>query len=376
MPILLAILCIKNRLYCFSHCMKVRSFITHKLCEHYADCQDRFSINEDTRTIAVSDGMSQSIFPDYWAEILSNQYANEGHCDEEDRIKLCSSWLQRVEEYRDEQVRLGKNPWKLNNFLAAHKGAGATICGIRFENATDWKGDVLGDSCIIEIDIEKNTINILSSEEKAFDYYPDYYDSFPEKKGRGIIKSFSGEISPNKLLLLVSDPFSEFIYKNKTDCKDYIQQILQLSSHSDFCTLVDDWREKGMHNDDSTLCVIEFDNSLKMNVVYKDDISILIKNEEEIVESLVAQEVSLPNNVSSEQKQEESFVKKNLEGNKTVVPDKLQVFYTKVLSALDSLLNKKKGKRLLPNREIIKKQDIIEIRNWIAKEYERLTLSE
>lgn len=356
--------------------MKIKAFITHKLCEHYADCQDRFGINVDSRIIAVSDGMSQSIFPDYWAEILAGQYANEGHCDEEDRIRLCSNWLQRVEEYRDEQVKLGKNPWKLNNFLAAHKGAGATICGVRFDNATDWKGEVLGDSCIIEVDVEKNTINILSSEVKAFDYYPDYYDSFPEKKGRGVIKSFSGEIGPNKLLLLVSDPFSEFIDKNKTDCKDYIQQILQLGGHSDFCTLVDEWREKGMHNDDSTLCVIEFDNSLEFNVVYKDDISILIKDEEEIVESLVAQEAPLPNNDGSEQKKEKSFIEKNLEENKTVGPDKLQLFLNKVINALDSLLTKKKGNKFLSNRDIIKKQDIVEIKKRIEKEYKRLTKKE
>ena len=351
--------------------MKIRSFITHKLCEHYADCQDRFSINIDNRIIAVSDGMSQSIFPDYWAELLANQYANEGHCNEEDRVRLCSNWLQRVEEYRDEQIRHGKNPWKLNNFLSAHKGAGATICGVRFENATDWKGDVLGDSCIIEVDIENYTINILSSEEKAFDYYPDYYDSFPEKKGRGIIKSFSGEICPNKLLLLVSDPFSEFIDKNKTDCKDYIQQILQLCSHSNFCTLVDDWREKGMHNDDSTLCIIEFDNRLEFNIEYQDDISFLIQKENEEVEPAVVLKAPPPDKDSTEQV--DSFDKNDKEESKTVQSDKLQDFYNKVIKELNALLSKRNKKWPPLNKESISKRDISDLKNRVTKEYERLT---
>lgn len=47
--------------------MKIRAFITHKLSEHYSECQDRFCINRDNHAIAVSDGMSQSVFPDYWA---------------------------------------------------------------------------------------------------------------------------------------------------------------------------------------------------------------------------------------------------------------------------------------------------------------------
>lgn len=65
--------------------MKIRAFITHKLKENYSECQDRFCINSDSHTIAVSDGMSQSVFPDYWAEILSSFYATNGHCTDEDR---------------------------------------------------------------------------------------------------------------------------------------------------------------------------------------------------------------------------------------------------------------------------------------------------
>ena len=159
--------------------MKVRAFITHKLCERYADCQDRFCINEDNRRIGLSDGMSQSIFPDYWAELLSKQYADEGHCYEEDRIRLCGSWMQRVNKYREEQINIGKDPWRLDNFIAAHKGAGATICGVSFENATDWKGNVLGDSCIIKVNTKGWNVEILTSEDKTFDSFPDFYDRFP-----------------------------------------------------------------------------------------------------------------------------------------------------------------------------------------------------
>ena len=259
--------------------MKVRAFITHKMCEQYADCQDRFCINEDNRRIGLSDGMSQSIFPDYWAEILSKQYSDEGHCDEEDRKKLCALWLKRVMAYLQEQKDKGIDPWRAENSIAARKGAGATICGVYFENATDWKGDVLGDSCIIKVNTKNWAIEILTSEDKAFDSFPDFYDSYPEKLGRGTIKSFEGRISPDDMLLLVSDPFSEYFAKNKENAKELIEQIQRLRNHEGYCKLVNDWRAKGMHNDDSTLCIVEFDNRIDFDIQYRDIIADLIEKE-------------------------------------------------------------------------------------------------
>lgn len=259
--------------------MKVRAFITHKMCEQYADCQDRFCINEDNRRIGLSDGMSQSIFPDYWAEILSKQYSDEGHCDEEDRKKLCALWLKRVMAYLQEQKDKGIDPWRAENSIAARKGAGATICGVYFENATDWKGDVLGDSCIIKVNTKNWAIEILTSEDKAFDSFPDFYDSYPEKLGRGTIKSFEGRISPDDMLLLVSDPFSEYFAKNKENAKELIEQIQRLRNHEGYCKLVNDWRAKGMHNDDSTICIIEFDNRIDFDIQYQDKIVDLIEKE-------------------------------------------------------------------------------------------------
>lgn len=358
--------------------MKIRAFITHKMCEQYADCQDRFCINEDNRYIALSDGMSQSIFPDYWAEILAEQYAKEGHCDEEDRKRLCNLWMQRVIKYRNEQIELGKDPWKLDNFLASHKGAGATICGVRFENATDWKGDVLGDSCIIKVNTKVWTIEILTSEEKAFDSFPDFYDSFAEKPGRGTIKPFEGCISPDDIILLVSDPFSEYFYKNKEQIEELVGQILRLTNHEDYCKLVDDWRVKGMHNDDSTLCIIEFDGDINMSVKHQDRISILMEEEkkEVKVETSVVQNDVLSNEKSSEQKIVDTIEEKESKKIKTSPSVDLQAFFIKVIKELDTLISKFNKKKPFLNKDNIKKHDIMEIRDRLTKEYENLTTSD
>ena len=371
--------------------MKVRAFITHKLCESYADCQDRFNINENNRIIGLSDGMSQSIFPDYWAEILSEQYAKEGHCDEEDRKRLCPIWMQRVIQYRNRQIEAGKNPWKLDNFLATHKGAGATICGVRFENATDWKGDVLGDSCIIRVNKKDWSIDVLSSEERAFDSYPDYYDSFPERAGRGTIKPFEGSIGPDDLLLLVSDPFSEYLTNNNENIKELIEKVLCLDSHASFCNLVDDWRNLGMHNDDSTLCIIEFDNRIDFNIQYQDKIEDLIANEnnkasEESV-PIVNQEqtVQSENNITEDNKNDinnnQSNLVESIEENEAAdesgLEGKIIEIRNWILNKIDDILkghtkpNHYNSRFHSPNKGIPKKK-IEQIRNDIVAYFDQM----
>jgi phage-related protein len=319
--------------------------------------------------------MSQSIFPDYWAEILAEQYAKEGHCDDEDRKRLCSLWIQRVIKYRDEQIKLGKDPWKLDNFLASRKGAGATICGVRFENATDWKGDVLGDSCIIKINTKDWIIEILTSEEKAFDSFPDFYDSYAEKPGRGTIMSFEGSISPDDILLLVSDPFSEYIANNKENAQELIGELQKIGNHKDYCKLVDDWRAKGMHNDDSTLCVIEFDGDINMNVKHQDKISILMEEEkkEEKVEISVVQNEVLLDEESSEQKIMDTIEENESKEVKTSQSGDLQVFFNIVIKELEALISRF-NKRY--KKDNIKKNDIMKIRERLTKEYENLATSD
>lgn len=313
--------------------MKVRAYITHKQSEHYSDCQDRFCINEANKTLAVSDGMSQSIFPEYWAEILSMQYAKTGHCSEEDRISLCADWMKKVEDYLHEQESQGKNPWRLKNNIAARSGAGATICGIQFKNAKDWTGDVLGDSCIIEISKKDWKAKILSSEKKAFDSHPDFYDSFQEKKGCGKIQQFNGSLSYDNILLLVSDPFSEYFDKHKDNCKDLAEQVLSLKSHEDFCKLVSEWRDKGMHNDDSTLCIVEFDGKCEFDIQTQDNIQELIEAENH--ENL---ELSEPLTIEPPTEEINSVETKADRNNATIYQ-----YHTVVIEEIDRILQNAKG---------------------------------
>ena len=228
--------------------MVIRAYITHKQAELFADCQDRFGVNTNTKSIAVSDGMGSTWQQKIWAQLLVDTYTdNTDWYPSNDTIKpLCQTWrakvayfIQNLKETNAPENMIYRNE---RNF-AEGRSAGATFVGIRF-NGNEWSGSVLGDSCLIEWygnEVKFNT----SQDSETFDSYPDYFDSDASKEGKGIPKPIEGVLSEGKYLLLVSDPFSEFLleHSKQGDIAKYLQQLLSLTAHDDFETLVCEWRK-------------------------------------------------------------------------------------------------------------------------------------
>lgn len=257
--------------------MIIRAFITHKKAEKFVDCQDRFGVNPDTKSLAVSDGMGASWQQKIWAQILVEEFIRSKDWEpSHDTIKpLCSLWRNKVEasiahlkESNAPQNLIFRN----ERSLAEGRSAGATFVGIRFFN-NEWKGSVLGDSCLIDWN-GKEAIFYTSQEGDEFDSYPDYFDSDQNKSGKGTPLTINGTLTKESHLLLVSDPFSDFLLEKKKqeNIAEYISQLLSISNHEDFEKLVDDWRHIGMHNDDTTLVIVEDDNKDNFIVVHEDSI--------------------------------------------------------------------------------------------------------
>lgn len=262
--------------------MLISAFITHKKAEHYSDCQDRFSINPDTKSIALSDGMSQSIFQKYWAEILVESFTkNQDWEPNRESVKeLSSIWKTKVDEYIENQKREGKATWRVERSLMDGHSAGATFLGIRF-TGLNWEGSVLGDSCLVLVN-DNQIKEIYSSEDvEVFDNYPDFFDSNPQKEGKGTPKQISGSLKRGDSLLLVSDPFSDFLLKNKGTAEEAIlvDRLLGVNSPTEFEEVVEQWRNKGMHNDDSTLVIIKSDGTEDFTILHEDNIQTLIEEE-------------------------------------------------------------------------------------------------
>ena len=243
--------------------MRVRAFITPKDHETFDDCQDRFSINPETGSLAVSDGMSQSLFPKYWAQLLAVRYTSEkGWQPTHDNVRqLAPLWRSMVDRKIDEMRSGGGNPWRTENMLADGFSAGATLVGLRLDGMS-WVCDVLGDSCMVVLEDNKIKEIYSSMDISHFDNYPEYFDSHPERQGKGEPKSFSGVFEQSQTALLVSDAMGEFLSKIREDKNQtaYVRDLLNVESADEFEILVEWWRKNGMHNDDTTAVVVSFDD--------------------------------------------------------------------------------------------------------------------
>ena len=270
--------------------MIIKAFITHKQAELFADCQDRFGVNPDTKSISVSDGMGSTWQQKIWAQLLVEAYTqSDTWVPSIESIKpLCSSWQSQVEAFiqhlKDTNAPLNM-VYRNERNLAEGRSAGATFVGIRF-NGYKWTSTVLGDSCLIEWNGTEAKFH-TSQDVEAFDSYPDYFDSDASKEGKGTPKDINGVISVGKFLFLVSDPFSEFLleHSKQGNIGQYIEELLALTSHDGFEALVNDWRKEGMHNDDTTLVIVEYDNSKVLTINHEDNIVKMVEEERVIQES-------------------------------------------------------------------------------------------
>ena len=266
--------------------MVIRAFITHKIAESFSACQDRFGINADTKSIAVSDGMGSTWQQKIWAQLLVDEFAGSNDwLPDIDSIKpLCQKWREKVDAFIQHLKDTNAPKYLVNmnmRSLLEGRSAGATFVGIRFNEKT-WSGSVLGDSCLIEWNRHEAKF-YTSQNVESFDNFPDYFDSNVLKEGKGTPKLIDGVLADGNYLLLVSDPFSDFLLER---CKQnsgmqYISELLEISSHEEFETLVARWRKEGMHNDDTTLVIVENDNSNDFIIDKKDDIDTFIEKEKE-----------------------------------------------------------------------------------------------
>lgn len=341
--------------------MKIRAYIYHKRAEKYSDCQDCFGINSQNNRIAVSDGMSQSIFPQWWAKILVDEYLNNGHIPQ-DILPLQKKWqdMLRNEIERREKEAIAnpkRDPWRLKNLLAEKSGAGATLCGLTL-GKDEWTCECLGDSCIITINHD-DTLNIYTSQVGEFGNHPDYFDSFKTGRGEPLCKTVNRDV---RALIMVTDPFAELFQLNENNL-DFIKarfnELQNLTTHESFTELVEKWRDEfGMHNDDSTLILIEELTNPEFSIDHSDNLTTLCDIETGVLQNnSPSHQIIIPkstkegintngNDISKEDPQIESY----------------EEVYLRFINALESLL------AFYPKRNKSKKG----VKVWILKKISSL----
>ncbi|MDR1407187.1 MAG: protein phosphatase 2C domain-containing protein [Tannerella sp.] len=247
---------------------KISTFITHKMAESMADCQDAYAIHAGNRAVAIADGVSESLFPKVWAEILTASFVSDGafRLDADEKVaRARAQWrrffVDRVESRMAEDSPLS---WYLERCLAEEKSAGSTLVGIR---ATDGGVDyeALGDSCLVAVRdgcIESLITSMPDGE--AFGNQPDYIDSHPAHGMRGTPRTGALAMSPGDKLFLATDALAERFDAERAAPdrgRSFVEAIDRLRTACDFEQFVHALRRDGMADDDTTLVCIEWEHS-------------------------------------------------------------------------------------------------------------------
>lgn len=268
--------------------INIRGYITHKEAEKYSDCADRYAANISNNRFAIADGVSKSFFPDYWADILVNEFVSYD-LDKELSIENCQKiWLNKVAE----KVNAPDVKWYTKNAFIRQESGLATFVGLRIEN-DKWFASALGDSFLFFVPNGYKGFDDwtkLSSKPLpvVFDSFPDYYSS--RNKQHGEIQKIEHSIVEGTFYLM-TDALSEWVFNKKEEAIKEINEKWQ--NQEDFERSITELRFLNvLNNDDSAILIISLENDGRNRLTYGD---VNIQNLIELVENEKVSEVEMPN---------------------------------------------------------------------------------
>ena len=154
----------------------IKAFIAPHIEEKYALCQDRFYIDTNKLFFSVSDGVSSSLFPTYYAKLISSYYDNnQVSLSKTDAERIFGLWKSYMDDLlqKDKLGRGTSQRYKRGETPSATYG--------RFdikkdqENKWRWNVAVLGDCSILHLNIKENGFKpihvILSGKKFQSDAY-------------------------------------------------------------------------------------------------------------------------------------------------------------------------------------------------------------
>lgn len=243
----------------------IKAFITHKRSEKFADCQDSYSISLEHSSISVADGMTQSMLPKVWADLLTKEFTEDITFTLSDMDKvnaLRDKWKLYFKNELDRQVRENvPTAWIMENHYNDNRSAGATFVGTRFlEDKVEY--EILGDSCVVLVN-NGRIVNVISSKQVGdeFDNYPDYIDSSKQIGEKGFVNKGEFPFRKGDEIIIVTDALSDILntaFKDADKGVGIIKQLDAISDNNNFVELVEKLRDEGMTNDDTTMVHIKW----------------------------------------------------------------------------------------------------------------------
>lgn len=251
-------------------------------------CQDSFSVNMNPLTFAVADGVSQSFYPEIWAEILTENYVkspDDFFLTDDSGNKIPASELSKSfeEKFQKKYESLPQQQKKIVDLNRKKKqNPAATFVGVRIDD-TNVKIEYIGDSVLFYIDKTGNISKVCSMPQGEegkihFGNRPQYL-TLDAQNQNGVVKTEELPLAEGTIFVM-TDALAEW-FDNLDDFRETgIEKLKGLSSHNQFAEYVSELRKKSnLKDDDTTLLIAEItaneNNAITCIVKHIDDINSL-----------------------------------------------------------------------------------------------------
>jgi serine/threonine protein phosphatase PrpC len=250
--------------------LQTRSFCLYKNGGSPSECEDKSAISSPELSsfrVAIADGTTEGIFSDIWAELLVNNYIDQGVGLFDD------SNLQAIHQefIRQSYQQIAQMPeirhWAMYEKL--ERGTHATLAAIEFSTDNTVRLSAVGDSCIFWLDEDNVDVEMLPElATEDFGFSPDTICHIPKTWRNLQQKVITRKIKLNRscLFVLCTDAIAFWLAKETREKNNLSawEEIIQLSDTAAFNQLIEKLREsKEIRNDDATLVII---NATTLNV--------------------------------------------------------------------------------------------------------------
>lgn len=243
--------------------MKIKVFQIHKRSSYvFEEIQDKYSINLQDKTIALSDGATQGFKSEIWAQTLTRTFTENPLFDTEDLIKILKT---KAEEFEAIETEISDNfAIKALESKKREKGSFATLLGLKINNNTiDYISS--GDVCFFIV--RNNGINISYpfSSVQELDLDKGFIGSkklLMDEIETNTFYSKKFELKKDDILLLTTDAIARHLLKTKST------EICSLENFDEFKNFIFRlWENKELEEDDISIIQIEqiHKNDIELN---------------------------------------------------------------------------------------------------------------
>ena len=262
----------------------------HKRSSHqFKNIQDKYAINSETKTFALSDGTTQSFNSEFWAEIITNEFVKNPTFNANTIIKVFSN---QVEEFNNTKFEFSSNPAKASLEKAKiNKGSTATFFGLQFEIENKVKLISCGDTNLFLLDSNNNFTPFPFSDVDSLDLNNDFINTeqlVQNKIDETYFKTKTFKYKSNDTIIIATDALSRFILRKPAVISE-ILSIEDFNQLKNFC--IKYWESKELQEDDISAIIIPVDSNFTIKSIEPpNDFSFPNENEEEFIPTSLQQQ--------------------------------------------------------------------------------------